>query len=133
MLAVHHYHLSHHLMPPMTVTERPFANNVTARVSGMDLDKPLKDFATNFNNYVTEQNSSWRELNLASFWGYVVAALTAIFSFCQELILNNKRRDVRQTYQTQYAPQIGFGISTDDDNHKPDQKSEGTNKKETEI
>ena len=70
------------------------------KISGMDADQPLKDFATEINKYVTSQNNSNRQKNWAAFWGYVVATLTAAFSAVIELLPrrdNNGRENRKAT------------------------------------
>jgi hypothetical protein len=62
------------------VSERPFAKQGKVMVLGADIDKPLKDFAVNFNNYIDDYNQKPRDQNKVQAIGYWVASLTAILS-----------------------------------------------------
>jgi predicted PurR-regulated permease PerM len=62
------------------VTERPLAKQGRVEILGADIDKPLKDFADNFNNYIGDYNQKSKEQNRVQAIGYWVASLTAIIS-----------------------------------------------------
>ena len=62
-------------MPPFKVTQRP--QGITVEIVGMNIDKPLTDFATDFNAYLAVQNEASRKANLAAAFGYFLAALAA--------------------------------------------------------
>jgi len=65
-------------IPPFTVTQRPVQG--TMGLMGMDVDKPLTDFAAEFNAYLTTQNAASRNANRVAALGYFAAGLTALFS-----------------------------------------------------
>jgi len=53
---------------------------VTAKIAGVDVDKPLEDFVRDFNSYLVDYNKSCRRQNIFQACGYLLASLTAIFS-----------------------------------------------------
>lgn len=72
-------------IPPFKVTQREFQKpespvQVTIGVAGTPLDKPLQDFAQDFNEYLDDQNKSLHSANILTAWGYFAAALTAFLS-----------------------------------------------------
>jgi hypothetical protein len=81
LLFFFHIYWAFQTMPEFVLPERPLARFGSAQVLGMDIDKPLKDFADAFNQYVKSQNNSSRNQNLLSGGGYIVAFLTALASF----------------------------------------------------
>lgn len=58
----------------------PEGSPYIVELSGMDVDKPLKDFADDFNEYLDYYNQNNRWNNLMASIGYFVAALTSLFS-----------------------------------------------------
>jgi hypothetical protein len=85
-LGVGHYQLAQQNAPHFVLPVRPLANVGSVQILGMDLDAPIKMFASSFNEYVDAQNESSRRQNLASLVGYVAACLTSIFSFFLEIM-----------------------------------------------
>ena len=72
-------------MPSVELTQRAMGTpdspvRVEIRVAGSPIDKPLADFAKDFNEYVSVQNKASRNANLLAAVGYFVAALTALYS-----------------------------------------------------
>lgn len=56
------------------------AIQVTAKVGGVDIDKPLEDFVDEFNCFLDDYNKKLRRQNRIQASGYFVASLTAAFS-----------------------------------------------------
>jgi len=68
-------------IPPFPTPERKELSRIgNIQIAGQDLDKPIKDFVTGFNDYLTKRNESNRDANRRSAWGYFMAALTAFVS-----------------------------------------------------
>lgn len=67
-------------IPKFELSQRPFAATTNVKISGVDIDQPLKDFAEDMNEYVDSYNSSSRRQNLIAAWGYVGAALVSAIS-----------------------------------------------------
>ena len=65
-------------IPPFTITQRPVPGSMG--LMGLDVDKPLTDFAAEFNAYLSTQNEASRKANLMATCGYFLAAMTALFS-----------------------------------------------------
>lgn len=80
-LAAYHYYQSTHNIDHFSITVRPKG----VQIMGMDVDAPIEEFANKFNNFIDNQNTSSKNLNLASFAGYVVAAFTSLLSAWLEL------------------------------------------------
>ena len=91
-LALYHLHLVGQSAPDFTPPERPLAGQGSVKILGMDVDQPMKDFSAAYNSFVHAQNASSRGQNLASFWGYIAAFLTAIFSFALELAPRREKK-----------------------------------------
>jgi hypothetical protein len=77
-LGIWHYVQSGSAMPPFAVTQRPVPG--TMKLMGLGVDKPLADFAADFNAYVATQNAASRTANRVAALGYLAAGLTALFS-----------------------------------------------------
>jgi hypothetical protein len=94
-LAIFHWRAAGSSMPEFKIPERPEIPGVkiTGTFAGVPLDKPLQDFAKDMNAYVLTQNESSTQSNMLSFWGYVLASLTALLSAAIEARPreNNKR------------------------------------------
>jgi len=73
-----HWVESKSAMPPFEITKR--ADWGTAQILGMSVDRPLEDFARDFNGYLSVQNEASKKANLRAACGYLFAALTAVFS-----------------------------------------------------
>ena len=76
-------------IPPFKVAQRAFQKPnsgiyANVDVAGTSLDQPLKDFARNFNKYLSDQNESSSNANKRAAWGYFLASLTALFSIVLE-------------------------------------------------
>jgi hypothetical protein len=89
-LAIWHWKQSKHAIPPLEVTIRKFERpgsqvKVKNIFSGTSLDKPLKDFADDFNKYLEKQNKSNRKMNQRTALGYFLASLTALASMIVEI------------------------------------------------
>ena len=69
------------IIPPFQVSGRPFDKQVSVKIAGVDVDKPLKDFAADFNSYLDHYNKSSRRQNRFQAFGYFLASATALFSF----------------------------------------------------
>lgn len=90
ILGLSHWAESKKSIPPLGVTQRELDRpdspiNVTVKLKGTELDKPLKDFTTDFNKYLEEQNKISRNSNLKAMWGYFLASLTAFVSMILQL------------------------------------------------
>ena len=89
ILGSSHWAESKKSIPPFEVTQRELDRpgssvSATIKFKGTELDKPLKDFATDFNKYLEEQNESSRKSNRRAAWGYFLASLTAFVSMLLE-------------------------------------------------
>ena len=67
------------------VSERPLnrlggAKTSSVEIAGADIDEPLKDFVSEFNQYIDNYNQTSKEQNGIQAIGYGVASLTAVFS-----------------------------------------------------
>ncbi len=80
-LGNYHYSQSKLSHPKFEITERPLKKTSNVIIQMIDVDKPLQDFATDFNNYLTIQNISNKKQNIAYAIGYLGAVLTALVSF----------------------------------------------------
>lgn len=85
-LSIFHFIESKRKVAPFQVSKRPLDGVVTIETGGSDIDKPLKDFAKDFNKYLYYYNSSVSRQNLFAGFGYLLAALVAIFSMVLGLI-----------------------------------------------
>jgi len=90
-LAAYHFQATNSVIPDFVVPERPFGRNATVNILGAPTDAPLKEFAKAVNEYTHAQNESSQQQNWISFFGYVVAALTAFFSAVIELFPRENR------------------------------------------
>jgi hypothetical protein len=86
LLGLYHWDISKENIPPFKITGRPLSNIGSAKILGIDVDKPLNDFARDFNMYLDEQNVASRKQNKLSAYGYWLACLTAILSLILEWI-----------------------------------------------
>jgi len=77
MLGRAHWIQSKHSVPPFRVTTLVDESRGGIKVFGTPIDKPLEDFAADFNKYLDEQNQSNRRVNRLAACGYFLAALTA--------------------------------------------------------
>lgn len=91
MMSGFHFYWSAQSSPEFVPPSRPLAGHVTIQFAGMDLDRPLQEFAKSYNSYVAGQNASSRWQNLLSGIGYVLASLTAIFSLLLETVFSPKQ------------------------------------------
>jgi len=62
------------------VSERPLSEYMSIKISGADIDEPLKDFARDFNSYLDSYNESSRRQNIMAAFGYFFASAAALFS-----------------------------------------------------
>ena len=69
--------ISKQSIPPFQVSGRPFDRQVTVKIAGADVDKPLRDFADDFNSYLKQYNESSRKQNKIAAFGYFLASGTA--------------------------------------------------------
>jgi hypothetical protein len=72
--------------PDLSVIGRPFGASVNVQIAGADIDRPLRDFANQFNDYVHVQNSTSHLENMAAMSGYLLAGLTALLSLYLEVM-----------------------------------------------
>jgi hypothetical protein len=89
-LAIYHLRQSANQSPRVEITKRLGAGQGSVQIFGTDIDKPLQDFAQNFNAYVHNQDETSRNQNLAAFAGYLAAFFTAIFSAFLEFLPREK-------------------------------------------
>ena len=75
---VHFFQLGKKIAP-FQVSQRPLAQ-VTVKIAGADVDKPLNDFAEEFNKYLDSYNKSTSKQNRIAGIGYLVASIVSIFS-----------------------------------------------------
>jgi hypothetical protein len=87
-LGCFHWKASRKSIPPFQVSERPLSKHASVGILGADVDKPLKDFASDFNSYLTQYNKSSRRQNRVQAFGYFLASATALFSYFLPTILN---------------------------------------------
>ena len=85
VLAYYHWVTSRKIIPPLKITTRPLKQpdspiKAIVTIAGVDIDKPLEDFARDFNSYLVVYNKSSRKQNVFQACGYLLASLTAIFS-----------------------------------------------------
>lgn len=85
ILAYYHWVTARRTIPPLKITTRPYKQpdspiKVTAKIAGVDVDKPLEDFVRDFNSYLVDHNKSSSRQNIFQACGYLLASLTAIFS-----------------------------------------------------
>jgi hypothetical protein len=81
VLGCFHWKASRRNVPPFEVSERPLAKQASIGILGADVDKPLRDFARDFNSYLDHYNKSSRRQNRIGAFGYFLASATALFSF----------------------------------------------------
>ena len=62
------------------VSERPLSEYMSIKISGADVDEPLKDFARDFNSYLDRYNDSSGRQNIMAALGYFLASAVALFS-----------------------------------------------------
>ncbi|HDZ02749.1 MAG TPA: hypothetical protein ENH52_15120 [Nitrospirae bacterium] len=86
-LSYFHYEQSKNVYPDFKVIKRPV--KMKTEILGMAPDKPLKDFAKHFNEYLDNQNKSNKKQNKLSAVGYIAAAFTSFIS----LLLTNKHAE----------------------------------------
>ena len=67
------------------ISERPLSEYTSVKISGADVDKPLKDFARDFNSYLDHYNESSGRQNIMAAIGYFIASAAALFSMFLEL------------------------------------------------
>lgn len=84
-LAIFHFIKSRKKIAKFQLTSRPGKGSSEVRIQGSDIDKPLEDFVTGFNNYLDSYNKSTSCQNLLSGFGYFVAAAVAFISMLIEL------------------------------------------------
>ena len=70
------------------ISERPLSEYTSVKISGADVDKPLKDFARDFNSYLDRYNESSERQNIIAAIGYFLASAAALFSMF--LVLRQK-------------------------------------------
>ena len=80
VLSCFHFAASKTAIPPFERTQRPFEENLQIEMAGSGVDQPLDDFVNDFNGYLFVQNEESRKANLRTAFGYLLAALTALFS-----------------------------------------------------
>jgi hypothetical protein len=90
-LATYHWRQSGLVIAEFHTVARPGAASGSVKMLGMDIDRPLNDFAEQFNAYLREQNSNSRTQNLAAFAGYVLALFTALISAVLEFYPHHQK------------------------------------------
>ncbi len=84
LLSFFHFYQSSQKISEFKVTSRsdnlPEGIQIKVGIANMDIDKPLNDFAKDFNEYLNDYNNSNRTINLISALGYFIASLTAFYS-----------------------------------------------------
>ena len=80
LLGWYHWVKSGETIPKFQVETLVNKNQGSVKIFGTDIDKPLKDFANDFNNYLENQNKLNRKMNQLAACGYFFAALTALVS-----------------------------------------------------
>jgi len=80
ILGCFHWKASRKSIPPFQVSERPLAKQASVGILGADVDKPLRDFAHDFNSYLDHYNKSSRRQNRIGACGYFLASAAALFS-----------------------------------------------------
>ncbi len=78
-LSIFHWYQSNKEISGFQVTPRPM-KNVSVAIAGASIDKPLAEFATNFNKYLKEQNTSNKYQNRLTAAGYLLSALLCLVS-----------------------------------------------------
>jgi hypothetical protein len=78
ILGTWHWIESKSAIPPFEITKR--ADWGSVQILGMSVDKPLEDFARDFNEYLSVQNEASEKANRRAAEGYFVAVLTAVLS-----------------------------------------------------
>ena len=79
-LGFYHWNISKLTISHFKISERLYEEIITTKVSGTDIDQPIRDFVVDFNSYIDERNETSRKQNRIAALGYLGAALTAIFS-----------------------------------------------------
>ena len=64
-----------------SISERPLSQMGRVGILGADIDKPLQDFAGDFNNYLDDYNQTTSKQHKMQAIGYWVASIIAVFSF----------------------------------------------------
>jgi hypothetical protein len=110
-----HYSASKQVVPPFPTPEYKGLNKRgSIRILGQDLDRPIKDFAKNFNAYLAEQNEANRGANQRSAWGYFLAAPTAFVSMLLEWRESISSRFKNKKHRPTEAVQQSVGEPTSD-------------------
>jgi hypothetical protein len=128
VLAAFHYRSAYQSWPHFIPPERPFANSGSVRILGMDIDAPIKSFASSFNAYVDGQNADSRYQNLASTGGYILASLTALLSFLLEIYPHAMpdNKDISNSNNTDYHPKLGQLVTNTSSHDEEDNKKTNT-------
>jgi hypothetical protein len=94
-LAGFHWYLSRQFAPDLDVAQRPLSGVGSVQILGADIDKPLREFAAHFNEYVHSQNAASHLENLLAMGGYLLAAFASIVSFFLEVVtIQEKNRAI---------------------------------------
>lgn len=80
ILSLCHFAAAKTAIPPFQRTQRPMEADQTIKISGSTVDQPLDDFVSDFNGYLVKENKASSGAHKLAGWGYLAAALTALFS-----------------------------------------------------
>lgn len=84
VLAYFHFRASRNRITQFNVSERAYNKEpgikTEAKISGTDIDEPLKNFVTDFNLYIENYNKTSYQQNILAAVGYLAAAFTALIS-----------------------------------------------------
>ena len=84
LLGRSHWRKSERSIPPFAVPERPDMVHKAVQILGADVDRPIREFMSNFNAYLARQNAVSRDANRKSAFGYFLATVMAILSLILE-------------------------------------------------
>jgi hypothetical protein len=82
-----HWRMASKSISHFQVSERPFAKQGKVVVLGADVDKPLKDFTDDFNNYIDDYNQKSKEQNKVQAIECWVACAAAIASWVTTVLI----------------------------------------------
>lgn len=92
-LSIFHFIQSGNKVAQFQISKRPLDDMGRAKILGADIDKPLKDFAKDFNSFVDNYNKSTSIQNLIACIGYLIASFVSIFSMV--LVLKSKTKNIK--------------------------------------
>jgi len=82
-LCFYHVKAATNAIAPFKLTELKkikLADEFITPLTGVDIEKPLRNFVADFNSYIDEYNRSACQQNILTAVGYFLASLTAFFS-----------------------------------------------------